>query len=232
MARDVAGRNNSRTGIIIPDIVVSRLPLYLRSLEMLREQGVSVIKSHELAALVQATPAQIRKDLSYFGKFGKQGMGYNVDRLSSEIRLILGLDRKWNMAIVGLGRVGRALISYAGFTRQGFEVVAAFDQSPAVVGKKVGRLTVQDMSRFEEAVKELPVDIGVVTVPASEAQKVIDRLVQCGIRGILNYAPTTPQVPPGVHLRTVDPVPPLQSMTFYLKMPPGETSSPKRRNRS
>ncbi|MBI4297179.1 MAG: redox-sensing transcriptional repressor Rex [Chloroflexi bacterium] len=215
----------------IPDIVVSRLPLYLQALTSLQEQGMAVIKSHELAAVVQATPAQIRKDFSYFGKFGKQGMGYSVERLLSEIRLILGLDRTWNLAIVGLGRVGRALVSYRGFLHQGFHIVAAFDQSPKVIGKKVGRLVVQDMAYLQEALKTQGVDIGVVAVPVAEAQKVVNQLVQCGIKGILNYAPTTPQVPPGVQLRTVDPVPSLQSMTFYLKEASTAKVRAKRRSR-
>jgi redox-sensing transcriptional repressor len=163
------------------------------------------------------TPAQIRKDLSYFGRFGKQGRGYDVAMLESQLRSILGLDRTWNATVVGMGRLGRAVVSYPGFAPEGFKIVAAFDASTEIVDQTISDLKVQSISRLSETVKALDIKIGIVTVPIDHAQEVIDALVEAGIKSILNYAPLSPQVPEGVTVRGIDPVLSLQSMTYYIR---------------
>ena len=201
----------------VPEVVVVRLLLYVRALSEFLGQGSSVVSSQQLGDRLQMTPAQIRKDLSYFGRFGKQGRGYDVEFLLREIRHILGLDRPWRACLVGLGRLGMAIINYPGFTPEGFEIVAAFDSSPQQVGMRVGSLSVQPMSELSRTVHERSIDIGIVAVPAAQAQAVIDQLVDSGLQGILNYAPIAPQVPATTIVRNVDPVLSLQSMTFYLQ---------------
>ncbi len=203
--------------IEIPEVVIERLPVYARALALLAADGCDVISSQDLGAQLGITPAQIRKDLSYFGRFGKQGRGYNVRKLLEELQQILGLDREWTMALVGAGRLGRAILSYQGFAPQGFRFVAAFDASPAEVGASLSGLLVSSVADLATVLKASPVDIGIVAVPGAEAQSVIDTLVNCGVRAILNYAPVAARVPPGVHLRQIDPVLALQSMTYYLK---------------
>jgi redox-sensing transcriptional repressor len=201
----------------IPPVVIERLPLYARVLEALAQEGREVVSSQELGQRLGVTPAQIRKDLSYFGRFGKQGRGYNVQTLLSALRQILGLDRQWRMALVGVGRLGRAIVQYEGFAPQGFRIVHAFDADPRIVGQEVNGLTVRDVSELEEVLAREPVEIGIVAVPAVVAQEVIDRLVRAGVRAILNYAPIAARVPRGVQIRRVDPVLALQSMTYYLR---------------
>ena len=176
-----------------------------------------VVSSHQLGEHLQMTPAQIRKDLSYFGRFGKQGRGYPVDNLLSELRQVLGLERKWNSCLVGVGRLGRAIINYPGFTPEGFNIVAAFDISPVELGASVGSLVIQPIGELEPTIRERDIRIGIVAVPASHAQEVIDQLVGFGVKAMLNYAPIGPQVPDGVRIRNVDPILALQSMTYYLK---------------
>ncbi len=201
----------------VPEVVVLRLPLYVRALTQLLADEMEVVSSQQLGSRLQMTPAQIRKDLSYFGRFGKQGRGYSVHFLLAELRQILGLDREWCACLVGVGRLGRAIINYPGFTPQAFNVVAAFDNNPEQVGQAFGRLTVQPMSELPETIAERDIRIGIVAVPASHAQTVIDALVQNRVQGILNYAPIAPQVPMGIVMRNIDPVLSLQSMTFYLQ---------------
>lgn len=201
----------------VPEVVVLRLPLYVRALTQLLSEGTDVVSSQQLGALLQMTPAQIRKDLSYFGRFGKQGRGYNVQFLLSELREILGLDRVWRACLIGVGRLGRAIINYPGFSPEGFTIVAAFDGDPAQVGTTLGGLHVQPMSDLPAAVQEKAINIGIVAVPSSQAQAVIDMLVQNDIKGILNYAPLAPKVPMHIVIRNIDPVLSLQSMTFYLR---------------
>lgn len=201
----------------VPEVVVQRLPLYVRVLAHFEQHGAEMVSSEQLAGRLQMTPAQIRKDLSYFGKFGKQGRGYNVKRLAGELRRILGLDRSWNACLVGVGRLGRAIISYPGFQPEGFRVVAAFDADSALIGSEVGELKVDPLGDIPSKVHRLNIRIGIVAVPAPHAQGVIDRLVEAGIKAILNYAPIAAQVPPGVRVANIDPVLGLQSMTYYLK---------------
>ncbi len=201
----------------IPEVVIERLPLYVRTLELLVGAGQEVISSRELGDLLGVTPAQIRKDLSYFGRFGKQGRGYAIAALVGQLRSILGLDRRWRMALVGVGHLGRAILAYDGFARQGFDVALAFDADPRVVGTVIDGVPVHDIAVLPDELGRSPVDIGIIAVPARAAQAVADRLVECGIFSILNYAPATLRVPAPVHVRTVDPVLQLQSMTYYLK---------------
>jgi redox-sensing transcriptional repressor len=199
----------------VPEVVIQRLPLYVRVLTQYSSAGEEVISSEQLGSRLQMTPAQIRKDLSYFGRFGKQGRGYDVAMLERQLREILGLDRTWNAAVVGMGRLGRAVVSYPGFAPEGFNISAAFDTSHDIVGKTISGLHVQSISQLTESVKELDIKIGIVTVPVDHAQEVIDAMVLAGIKSILNYAPLSPQVPEGVTMRGIDPVLSLQSMTYY-----------------
>ena len=209
--------NNSPTRIEVPEVVVQRLPIYVRVLSQLLESKKQVISSHQLGELLQMTPAQIRKDLSYFGRFGKQGRGYNIQFLLEELKQILGIDRAWKACIVGLGRLGRAIINYPGFSPEGFEIVAAFDNDMAQYNSKLGNISVQSMEEIARTVKEKNISIGIVAVPSNQAQSVIDILVDNGITGILNYAPIAPFAPTNVVMKNIDPVLSLQSMTFHMK---------------
>ncbi|HLE80802.1 MAG TPA: redox-sensing transcriptional repressor Rex [Dehalococcoidia bacterium] len=215
----------------IPEVVILRLPLYARVLASLEGQGVEVVSSQTLGTLLQATPAQIRKDLSYFGRFGKQGRGYRVSGLLRELRQILGLERQWSAVLVGVGHLGRAVLSYDGFAPQGFHVVAAFDTDPAKVGTQVAGVPIQDIGELEAVTREKTIDIGIVAVPGEHCQQVVDLLVTKGIKAILNYAPYQPRVPKGVWIRDIDPVVALQSMTFHLKSLEGPRPEPPRGRR-
>ena len=201
----------------IPEVVIDRLPVYARTLALLTRQGREVVSSQELGIQLGVTPAQIRKDLSYFGRFGKQGRGYNVKRLLEELRQILGLTRSWSMALVGVGKLGQAIVAYDGFVPQGFRIVEAFDADPKLVGTKVNDLVVKSVESLPEVLRGQEVEIGIVAVPAANAQQVIDMLVASGVKGILNYAPIAPQVPSHVRIKDIDPVLSLQSMTYYVK---------------
>lgn len=201
----------------IPPVVIDRLPLYARALSALEAGGREVVSSQELGTRLGVTPAQIRKDLSYFGRFGKQGRGYNVRKLLDELWRILGLDKQWRMALVGVGKLGRAILGYEGFAPQGFRIVEAFDSNPKRIGERINNLTVRDVGDLERVLSQNPVDVGIVAVPAEIAQDVIDSLVKCGVRAILNYAPIAAHVPPGIRIKRIEPVLALQSMTYYMK---------------
>jgi redox-sensing transcriptional repressor len=201
----------------VPDVVVERLPLYVRVLAGFEARDIEMVSSEQLGSQLHMTPAQIRKDLSYFGRFGKQGRGYNVQALALRLREILGLDKSWNACLVGVGRLGRAIISYPGFAPEGFNIVSAFDMNPAVVGTTVDGVSVDALSEIKPNVERLGIAIGIVAVPATAAQQVIDRLVEAGVGGILNYAPITAHAPGNVKIKNIDPVMSLQSMTYYLK---------------
>ena len=200
----------------VPEIVIQRLPLYLRALTELTQSGLEVVSSQLLGARLQVTPAQIRKDLSHFGRFGKQGRGYSIENLMEELRRILGLDHTWNVGVVGVGRLGRAIISYPGLQPEGFRVVCAFDADERLVGQLAGGLLIQPMSQLAQAIKHEQVQLVIVAVPAADAQAVIDELVSCGVKAILSYAPIAAQTPPDVQIRSIDPVLALQSMTYYF----------------
>jgi redox-sensing transcriptional repressor len=201
----------------IPEVVIDRLPLYFRRLERIAEEGRTVISSQELGDELDVTPAQIRKDLSYFGRFGKQGRGYSVQRLVEELRLILGLDRRWTIVVVGIGRLGRAVASYPGFQGQGFDITGRYDANPELIGTEVDGDVVRDVADLEADLRRLAVDIGIVTVTAEHAQEVADVMTRGGVRAILNYTPTRVQVPDNVELKSINPVIFLQSMTYHLK---------------
>ena len=200
----------------VPEVVINRLPQYVRILNRLLDDGIQVVSSQQLGEKLQVTPAQIRKDLSYFGRFGKQGRGYSVRDLLDRLRQILGINSPWNVAVVGVGRLGRAILSYPGFNPDGFRLVAAFDLSSKVVGETVGGLVVRNMDELDQVVTRHKISIAIVAVPVEYTQNVVDQLVACGVRAILNYAPITPQVREGIRIRNIDPVLSLQSMTYYI----------------
>ena len=200
----------------VPEVVIVRLPQYIRILNSLLLEGKEIVSSQQLGDVLQVTPAQIRKDLSYFGRFGKQGRGYNIRHLLAELKDIMGLNRHWNVGLVGVGRLGRAILSYPGLAPEGFQIVAAFDADREIVGKRVGDLKVQSIDVLDKVVRDQNITIGIVAVPGQYAQGVIDHLVECGVRAVLNYAPISPQAQEGVTIRNVDPVLSLQTMTFYL----------------
>lgn len=220
--------NGRPTGQIIPDIVIRRLPIYCRTLRHLLADGAETVSSDELAERIGVTAAQIRRDLSYFGRFGKQGKGYDVALLIEEIYRILNLDRAWDVALVGFGNLGQAIADYRGFEASSFRIAAIFDQDPAVVGLRNARgVLVQPESEISASVQALGIKMGVVAVPAGSAQAVADQLVEGGVRAILNYAPVTLKTPADVWVREIDPTGAMQSMTYYLQRDaePGELPS-------
>ncbi len=200
----------------IPDIVIGRLPVYLRALSLMAGAGQEITSSHELGERLGISSAQIRKDLSHFGEFGKQGTGYRISHLQEQLRRILKVDRQWPVALVGVGDVGQALIRYGGFIDRGFRIVLAFDADPMKIGQPIGELVIQDVATLPEVVREHNVQIAMLATPAHAAQGVVDLCVKGGIRAILNYAPINLAVPDGVHVQYIDPVTHLQRMTYYL----------------
>lgn len=201
----------------VPDIVIGRLPIYLRALSRLAQEGREITSSHELGEKLGISSAQIRKDLSHFGTFGKQGTGYRIADLENRLRQILHIDREWEVALVGAGDLGHALGRYNGFRDRGFEITAIFDRDPAKIGQKIGHLQVLDVSRLREVIQQRNIRLAMIAVPASEAQDVADDLVEAGVQAILNYAPITLSVPPDIHVQYIDPVVHLQRMTYYLE---------------
>ena len=202
----------------IPDIAIQRLPLYLRALMQLQEQNHRITSSQELARHLHISSAQIRKDLSYFGEFGKQGTGYEVPFLIGQLKDILHLHSDWGMALVGAGDLGRALVRYNGFRSRGFFVAAVFDKDPAKVGSRIGELVIEEVGQIPRLVAELGLRIGVVAVPPLAAHSVCEALVKGGVQAILNYAPITVSVPEHVRVHYIDPVIGLQAMTYYLPL--------------
>jgi redox-sensing transcriptional repressor len=200
----------------ISESAVRRLSLYLRFLQEAEAAGTETISSGDLAERGGTTSAQVRKDLSLFGSFGKRGMGYSVQELLWQIRKILGLARSWRVALVGAGKLGSALFSYRDFEARGFRIVAVFDADPAKVGEGWGGLTVRPDEEMERCLREAEVDVAIVAVPAEAAQGVVDRLVGAGVQGILNFAPVRLRVPPGVTLRHVDVTLELEGLSFAL----------------
>ncbi|HTX93137.1 MAG TPA: redox-sensing transcriptional repressor Rex [Anaerolineales bacterium] len=200
----------------IPDIIVSRLPIYLRALRHMQAQGRLTTSSQELGEQVGISAAQIRKDLSQFGEFGKQGTGYNIVFLVSKLREILQVERVWDVALVGMGDMGHALARYQGFSDRGFRVAMAFDSDPKKISGKVGEFVVRDAREMVKAIQEAEIKVAMVCVPASAAQEVANHLVEAGVKAILNYAPISLNVPPGVRVQYLDPSIGLQRMTYYL----------------
>ncbi len=200
----------------IPDIIIGRLPIYLRALQRMSEKGMKTTSSQELGEHVGISAAQIRKDISQFGEFGKQGTGYSIPFLMDKLREILKVNRMWDVVIVGMGDIGHALARYPGFANRGFRVAMVFDVDAAKVGQKVDGFLVEDASKLVECVRNAKIKIAMVTVPAAAAQDVTDKLVQAGVKAILNYAPTSVNVPGNVHVQYIDPATHLQRMTYYL----------------
>lgn len=200
----------------IPDIVVGRLPLYLRALQHMTQEGRHVTSSQELGERLGISAAQIRKDLSQFGEFGKQGTGYQIAFLVNQLREILHLTQVWEIVVVGAGDIGSAVARYQGFTDRGFAVKMIFDNNRAVINSQIGNFRVQDIAKLRQVIQEEGIKIAMLAVPASQAQEVADQLVEAGILAILNYAPISLNVPPEVHVQYIDPVTHLQRMTYYL----------------
>ena len=200
----------------IPDIVVGRLPLYLRALQRMAAEGRQVTSSQELGDRLGISAAQIRKDLSQFGEFGKQGTGYSIDYLTEQLRRILKVDHDWDIAVVGAGEIGSALVRYRGFANRGFCVAMIFDNAPEKIGTRIGDFVVQDIANLEEAIRKDNIKIAMLAVPASSAQEVTDQLIKAGVRSILNYAPLSITIPPEVRVQYIDPSIHLQRMTYYL----------------
>lgn len=202
----------------IPDIVIGRLPVYLRTLKRLAQEGQEVASSQELGERLGISSAQIRKDLSHFGEFGKQGTGYNVAYLCNQLEKILKVDCIWPVVLVGAGYLGHALASYNGFEQRGFRIVAVFDNDPRKIGANVGgSINVEPIASVPAGVHRHKCQIGIIAVPAEAAQEVADILVQAGILSILSYAPITLNVPDHVRVEYIDPVIHFQHMTFYLE---------------
>jgi redox-sensing transcriptional repressor len=200
----------------IPDIIIGRLPIYLRALQQLSEKGILTTSSQELGEIIGISAAQIRKDISQFGEFGKQGTGYSIPFLIERLRDILKVDRVWEVVIVGMGDIGHALARYNGFANRGFHINMVFDNDPQKIGQKVGEYEVFDTGTLAEKVKQNKIKIAMLTAPASSAQDITDQLVKAGIKAILNYAPISLNVPGGVRVQYIDPVTHLQRMTYYL----------------
>jgi redox-sensing transcriptional repressor len=201
----------------IPDVVIRRLPIYVRTLQSLLEQTQSEsVSSDQLAAAIGVSGAQIRRDLSYFGRFGKQGKGYDARRLVEEINRILRLDQTWDVALVGYGNLGRAIAQYGGFVPSTFRIACIFDRNEERIGQIVHDLKIQRDTQITQSVRELGIKIGIIAVPQASAQVVADALIEGGIEAILNYAPCHLRTPESVTVRDVDPVGSMQSMTYYL----------------
>ncbi len=205
---------------VVPEIVVRRLPLYARALHWLAQDNVTTVSSSELGGKLGMSSAQIRKDLSYYGEFGKQGTGYDVKFLLSQLQQILGMQREWLVCLVGVGDLGHAIARYGGFGRRGFKIAALFDADPKKIGMQISELQVLGTESLPMVVRGLRIRIGIIAVPASAAQTVADQMVTAGIRALLNYAPINLNVPKGVRVRDIDPVVMLQSMTYHLKDQP------------
>jgi len=200
----------------VPDIVIGRLPIYLRALARLAAGGWEITSSQKLGDLLGVSSPQIRKDFSHFGEFGKQGSGYRIAYLREQLTAILKVDREWEVALVGAGPLAEALIRENPFAGRGFRVVSVFDRRPERIGLRLGSLEILDAQRLPEVVRERGLKVAVVAVPADEAQEMVDTLVEAGVRAILSYAPITLSVPPGVRIQTVDPAALLQRMAYYL----------------
>ena len=200
----------------IPDIIISRLPIYLRALRHIQAEGKLTTSSQELGASVGISAAQIRKDLSQFGEFGKQGTGYDIAFLIDKLREILKVERVWDVAVVGMGDMGHALARYQGFSDRGFRVKMVFDNDPAKIGEQVGHFVVHDTKEIVTAIRKSGIKVAMLCVPAAAAQEVTNLLMEAGVKAILNYAPISLSVPAGVRVQYLDPSIGLQRMTYYL----------------
>ena len=201
----------------IPDPTIARLPRYLRSFAQFEQKRQEVVSSKELAAASDINSAQVRKDLAYFGQFGQRGIGYDVKTLDAKMREILGLHRGWRIALIGAGNLGTALFQYGGFSKAGFKIEAAFDVDPSKVGWELEGVKIWGTPAIRQVVREKKIEIGVIAVPASQAQRVADDLVDAGIRAILNFAPCALAVPKSVLVRGVDLASEMEHLTYFLE---------------
>lgn len=200
----------------VPKAVVSRLSLYLRELQRIESGGKATVSSSQLGKLLGFTDAQVRKDLAYFGQFGHPGVGYRCAELVAAIRKILGTDREWVVAIVGVGNLGRALLGYRGFQSQGFRVAAAFDSDSSKVGMSFGGIAVEPTTALETTLRDRGVTLGLIATSAEAAQETADRMISAGVVGILNFAPVTLSLPEGVSLVGVDLATELEQLSFSV----------------
>ena len=201
----------------VPDIVIGRLPIYLRALTLMDEAGQEFTSSQELGQKLGIGSAQIRKDLSHFGEFGKQGTGYEIKYLREQISKILHVDRDWSVALVGFGDLGQAIANYAGFANEGFHIQAIFENDSTKIGQKVNnQVVVEDIAGLSARITQQKIKIAIVAVPAPVAQEVADKLVDAGVKAILSYAPITLSIPDTVRVQYIDPVTHMQRMTYYL----------------
>jgi redox-sensing transcriptional repressor len=200
----------------VPNPAVRRLSLYLRQLEAFSRQERRTVSSKQLGESLGLTDAQVRKDLAYFGQFGHPGIGYRVDDLIAHVKKILGTDKTWNVLLIGAGNLGRALLAYKGFEKKGFRLAAVFDADPAKIGKKFGPHAILPIAELQATVQKMSIRLGIVAVPADHAQEVADKLVEAGVRGILNFAPVSLNVAPNVAVASVDLAVQLEQLSFQV----------------
>lgn len=196
--------------------VIKRLPKYYRYLELIGDKGIIRVSSQELSKITGLTASQIRQDLNHFGAFGQQGYGYNVEELKIELEKIMGVDKPYNVVIIGFGNIGSALLNYSGFKKKGFKVVGIFDNSPEIIGNKANDVVIKDVCELEEVVTREKVDIAILAIPAIPAQEITDKLVACGIKGIWNFAPIDLKLPRNVVLENVHLDGSLLTLTYYM----------------
>lgn len=201
----------------VPEIVIGRLPLYLRALTRMTESGKEFTSSHELGQLLGISSAQIRKDFSHFGEFGKQGTGYHIAYLTEQLRRILNVEQLWDVALVGVGDLGRAIAHYRGFTDRGFRITALYDTDPDKIGLVISNLKVKSITTMVADIRKNGINIAMLSVPFAVAQETTDLLVKAGIKAILSYAPISMNVPEDVHVEYIDPVFHLQKMTHFIE---------------
>ncbi|OPX91043.1 MAG: Redox-sensing transcriptional repressor Rex [Pelotomaculum sp. PtaB.Bin013] len=200
----------------VPEATITRLSVYSRFLEYLDQRGIVTVSSGEIAQGVGVSPAQVRKDLAYFGEFGTRGVGYNVKDLMRYVLKILGLDELWPLVLVGAGNLGFALCTYKGFNDRGFSIVGVFDNNPNKIGKKIADLEVYHLDKMAEIIALHNVKVGIITVPSHAAQEVTDLMVKNGLQAILNYAPVVLNAPENIEIRNVDMSTRLEILTFNL----------------
>jgi redox-sensing transcriptional repressor len=204
------------SGKRISESTIHRLSLYYRALSLLEKENHETVSSKELAKREKLTPAQVRKDLSFFGSFGTRGLGYPVQELKIKIASILGIDRSWRVALIGLGNIGSALVSYKEFQKQGFQIVKLFDNDQRKIGSNHKGIVVSDVKNLQSELKEAKIEMVVLAVPATVAQYIVDDVVRAGVKSILNFAPVNLKVPEDVHLRNENMVMELEYLSFAM----------------
>jgi redox-sensing transcriptional repressor len=200
----------------ISESTIHRLSLYFRALSLLEKENYETVSSKELAKREKLTPAQVRKDLSFFGTFGTRGLGYPVIELKNQIASILGIDRIWRVALIGVGNIGSALVSYKEFTRQGFHIVMLFDNDQRKIGSNHKGIIIADINHIEKELREANIEVVILAVPATVAQYIVDDVVRAGIKAILNFAPVNLRVPEDVYLRNENMAMELEYLSFAM----------------